>query len=366
MRADPVLTHLPTPRLLVDRARLTANIARMQAACDRNGVQLWPHTKTHKMLEVARMQLDAGAAGLVCAKIGEAEVMVESGARRLFIAYSLVDPLHGPRLRALSERLDELIVAVTSEAQAQALETLLAAVDLRLPVLMAVDTGQGREGARGIEEAVSLAAFVRRQPHFDLKGLYTHEGHAYGKDRSEIGALTEAVQAYLIAVRDRIDPELTLWPGSSITAAHMASLPEIAVVRPGTYVFGDLWQAEIAQTMAWDDLALTVLGTVVDRPEPSLALLDTGSKTLTSDRTPDGRHGTLLDPNRRAIGITRCSEEHGFATGPDVDGLRVGERVRIVPAHVCPVVNLADEVTVLDENGEAGETWRVTARGKVW
>src|SRR5947207_11186223 len=141
--------NLPTPTLLLDKDRVQRNIARMQAVCDAHGVQLRPHIKTHKMVEVARMQLEAGAKGLVCAKIGEAEALLPSGVRSLFLAYSLVDPLQGPRLRALAEKLDELIVACTSVDQATALERVLASVDLRLPVLMAVDTGLHREGVRG-------------------------------------------------------------------------------------------------------------------------------------------------------------------------------------------------------------------------
>lgn len=359
-----MLAHLPTPRLLVDYQRLQSNLHRMQAVCNQNGIELWPHIKTHKMAEVARMQLAGGAAGLVCAKIGEAEAMLSSGVRRVFIAYPLVDALHGARLRALAEQLEQLIVAVTSEEQAQALEAVLAPVGLRLPVMLAVDTGLGREGARGIEQAVRLAALVEQQPHLDILGLFTHEGHAYGRSGAEIARTVEEAHAHLLAVRDRIDPALPLWPGSSITAVLMAGLPGVQAVRPGTYVFGDLWQSEIAGTMAWEELALTVLATVVDRPEPGLALLDSGSKTLTSDRVPDGRHGVLFD--RPSIGITRCSEEHGFATGEEVDALRVGERVRIVPAHVCPVVNLADDVTVIDQDGAVMNTWRVAARGKVW
>lgn len=352
--------ELPTPTLLLDRDRLEANIGRMQAVCDRHGVALWPHIKTHKMVEVARMQLAAGAAGLVCAKIGEAEAMLPSGVRRLFIAYPLVDRLHGPRLRALAETLDELIAAVTSEPQAEALEDVLASVDLPLPVMMAVDTGMGREGVRHHEQAIQLASRIGRLPHLRLVGLFTHEGHAYGADDADAVA-ADALER-LLAIRDRIDPALVIAPGSTVTAARMAALPGVSLVRPGTYVFGDLWQADVTGAMRWDDVALTVLATVVDRPEPGLALLDSGSKTLTSDKTPDGRHGSLRD--RRDIHVTRCSEEHGFATGGQADELRVRDRARLVPAHICPVVNLADTVTVIQDDAVV-DTWRVAARGCV-
>ncbi len=356
---------LPTPTLLVDEDRLRANIQRMQSLCDAHGTELWPHIKTHKMLEVARLQIAVGAKGLVCAKIGEAEVMRASGARSIFLAYPLVDPLHGPRLRALVESLDELIVAATSGGQAQALAKVLTSAGLRLPVMVGVDTGLGREGARSVEEAVSLADFVRRQPCFTLRGFFTHEGHVYGTGSSgSAETVIAAVHERLMRVRERIDPSLPVWPGCSRTAHRMAAMPGIDAVRPGTYVFGDLSLVSAdTPVMDWDDLALTVLCTVADRPEPSLALLDGGTKTFTSDKTRDTNvHGALYD--RRDIHVSRCSEEHGFTTGAEVAGLRIGERVRVVPAHVCPVVNLADEVVVL-RNGEIAATWRVAARGCV-
>jgi D-serine deaminase-like pyridoxal phosphate-dependent protein len=354
--------EIPTPTLLLDKDRLARNIERMQAVCDAHGVELWPHIKTHKMVEVARMQLAAGAKGLTCAKIGEAEAMLPSGVRSIFLAHSLVDPLQGPRLRALADQLDELIVACTSEGQAAALEDVLAAVDLSLPVMMAVDTGLGREGARGPEGAVRLADCIRRLPHLRLRGIYSHEGHAYGAASGASDACLGDVYDGLMTLRGRIDPSLSVWPGCSVTAARMATRPGVNGVRPGTYVFGDLGLTVRQQVMDWDDIAVTVLATVIDRPQPGLALLDAGSKTFSGDKTPEGKSGSLYD--RRDIHVTRCSEEHGWTTGGQVDELRIGERVRAVPAHICPVINLADDVTVIRE-GKVVDTWRVAARGKV-
>lgn len=361
LKTSPMFDTLPTPTLLLDRDRVANNIKRMQQVCDAHGVHLWPHIKTHKTVEIARMQLDAGARGLVCAKIGEAEALLPSGVRRVFLAHSFVDPLQADRLRALADALDELIVAATSVPQALALEQVLARVDLHLPVLMAVDTGLGREGARGAKEASALADGVRQQPHLTLRGMYTHEGHAYRSPPDQIKCAASSVHEQLLILRDQIDPELTLWPGCSVTAAAMATLPGITVVRPGTYVLGDLGLARSTQVMGWEDLAVTVLTTVVDRPALDLALVDAGSKTLSSDKNND-RNASFFDG--RDIHLSRLNEEHGYATGDQVDLLRVGERVRVVPAHICPVMNLADEVTVL-RNGNVVDTWRIAARGKV-
>src|SRR5262245_55653326 len=133
--------NLLTPTLLVDRDRLARNITAMQTACNDHGVALWPHIKTHKMIEVAKMQLSAGAMGICCAKIGEAEVMLQSGVRRIFLAHSLVDPNHASRLKRLAESLDELILAVTSVAHGEALDHILTKADVIVPVMLGVDTG---------------------------------------------------------------------------------------------------------------------------------------------------------------------------------------------------------------------------------
>lgn len=358
------INDLPTPSLLIDEERLRGNIRRMQAACDAQGVHLWPHVKTHKTVEIARMQLEAGAQGLVCAKLGEAEALLPSGVRRLFIAYPLVDSRLAPRLRAVADALEELIGAVTSIAQAAALESLLKDAGIILPVLMGVDTGLGRDGIRGDAEASELAAVVLRSKCMRLVGLYTHEGHAYGATTPD-GAKQFAEQAMerLRSVRTLLRvSDLTLWPGCSITATAMANLSGVHAVRPGTYVFGDLLLSRVAHVMTPEEVAASVLTTVVDRPSEELALLDGGSKTFSSDRTPGGVYGSLADG--RDIHLTRLSEEHGWVTGSQVNELRVGERVRVVPAHICPAINLTDELMVV-RSGEVADRWRVAARGRV-
>ncbi len=358
----PAVERLPTPTLLVDRDRCARNIAAMQSACDAHGVELWPHIKTHKMIEVAMMQLAAGAKGLVCAKISEATAILPSGVRRLFLAHSLVDPRQAPRLKILSEALDELILACTSEAQAGALVGVLDAADLKLPVMIGIDTGAGREGVRDEEAAIRLAAFIATQPRMELKGLYTHEGHVNSAPRGETDPVIQSAHDKILSMRDRIDPSLVVWPGSSVSAMRMAELPGIDAIRPGTYVFGDLSLSIRHPAMDWDSQALTVLATVVDLPEPGLALLDAGSKTLSGDKTADGISASFFD--RRDIHVTKCSEEHGWTTGKQVGRLEIGERVRLVPAHVCTCVNMHDEVTVI--SGEkVVDTWKVAARGKV-
>lgn len=366
--------HLASPALLLDLPNLEKNISAMQTQCDAHNTQLWPHIKTHKMVQVARRQLAAGAAGLTCAKIGEAEAMLpafaaKNGPSRLFIAHSLVDVRQAPRLTKLANSLDELVVACTSEAHAPALEAVLASEDLTLPVMMALDTGQGREGARDLDGAVRLAKAIVAQPHLKLQGIYTHEGHLYQATPADAPAATARAHAHLLRCRDAIcealglnHSQLRLWPGCSVSAFRMAALPEVDAVRPGAYVFGDISQADTTKVMPWDDIALTILATVIDRPAPGLALIDAGSKVFSGDKTSQGLSGRAFDG--RDLRVTKVSEEHGFVTGADVDELKIGDRLRFVPAHVCPVLNLADEVNVI-AGDEVVECWPVEARGCV-
>jgi D-serine deaminase-like pyridoxal phosphate-dependent protein len=356
--------NLPTPSLLVDRIRLEANLVTMQNRCNSAQIELRPHIKTHKCVEIAHRQLQLGAAGLTCAKVGEAEAMLPAfegiERREIFIAHSLVDEALAPRLNQLREQLDELVLAVTSVHHAPVLNALVAKVGGSLPVMMAIDSGLGREGARGLEGALELARLVESLPHLELRGIYTHEGHFYtGVSEEAIAQWHAKIVEVHEAVQAEIGRRLVLWPGSSASAHLVAGLPGLDAIRPGSYVFGDLAMTKTIAVISPDSVALQVLATVVDRPEKGLALIDSGSKTFSGDRTPNGIFAACEWGE-----VNRVSEEHGFLVGERVEELRVGQRILLTPAHVCPVVNLADNLQVVE--GETfSESWRVAARGKV-
>lgn len=354
---------LATPAVLVDRAKLAANIREMQALCDAHRVELRPHIKTHKMVAVAKQQLAAGARGLTCAKLGEAEAMLPSGARSIFVAHSMVDPGQATRIAALAEKLDDFRVAVTSEAHAEALVALAAKVGRKLGVMIAVDSGLGREGVRSVESASRIAARLARSPHVELRGFYTHEGHFYGIPREQLAARAAELIDRISALRDSIDRSFAIWPGCSVSARLIvaASGGRVQAVRPGAYVFGDLSLTRTTGVMNPEAIALHVLATVVDKPEPGLALIDAGSKTFSSDKTADGISAMATDG--RDLSVVRVNEEHGYLRGAAVDALRVGERIVFTPAHVCTTVNLTDSV-VVTEDGKPVDTWRVEARGR--
>jgi len=357
------LATLATPAVLVDRVRLAANIREMQAVCDEHGVELRPHIKTHKMVAVARQQLAAGARGLTCAKLGEAEAMLPSDVRSLFVAHSLVDPGQAARIAALVDQLDDFRVAVTSEAHAEALIRVATTAGRKLGVMLAVDSGLGREGVRDVASAGRIAARLARCAQLELRGFYTHEGHFYGVPRDQLQARAAELVDRICALRDAIDPALAVWPGCSVSARLIAlgGAGRVQAVRPGAYVFGDLSLTQTTGVMPAADVALHVLATVVDKPEPGLALIDAGSKTFSSDRTPDGVSARAADG--RDLAVMRVNEEHGYLRGSAVDALQVGERIIFIPAHVCMVVNLTDSV-VVTEAGQPVDTWRVEARGR--
>ena len=354
---------LLTPAILVDRVKLDANIRSMQSACDASGIELRPHMKTHKMVEDASRQLGAGAKGLTCAKVGEAEAMLPSGVKEMFVANSLVARGLAPRLAALAERLSDLRVGLTSEAHFEPLADLASATGRRLGVMLAVDTGLGREGVRSDEAAIRIATRLARHPHLELKGLYCHEGHFYGLPPDQMPAALETMIERMHQVRRAIDPALAIWPGCSVTArlATQISCGRVQALRPGAYMFGDLSLSRTTKVMAPADIAVHVLATVVDKPEPGLALIDAGSKTFSSDRTPESHFGAADDG--RDLTVVRVNEEHGYVRGSDVDALCVGDRIGFVPAHICTVINLTDEVIVTEGPAVTGR-WSVEARGR--
>lgn len=356
------IKELSTPSLLIDRQGMDANLLRMQGACDATGVELWPHIKTHKMVPALRRQLEIGAKGATCSKLGEAESLLPSGVRRIFIAHSLVDPAAAVRIKHLHDSLEELILAVTSPAQCDVLGKLLEAAGIRVPILLAIDTGLHREGVRTTEQAVRAVACIEACPHMHLVGLYSHEGHAYGTNsRESLNQLTVDVHGILMNIRHALGGHLPLWPGCSVTAAAMTRMPFVKAVRPGTYIFGDLSLTDTTGVLLFSEAALTVYSTVVDMPAPGLALIDAGSKVFSGDKTPAGISGRCIECP--SLVVSRVNEEHGYITGEGVDDLKIGQRLRFVPAHVCPVVNLADRVRLIN-GGMVEETWKVDARGR--
>jgi D-serine deaminase-like pyridoxal phosphate-dependent protein len=328
-------------------------------------VRLRPHAKTHKTVEIGRLQLAAGAGGLSVAKVGEAEVFVAAGFQDLFVAYPVVGEDKGRRLLALSDRA-RLAVGVDSPDGARTLDAVFRAAGRRLDVLLKIDVGFHRVGVLP-DHAVQTAQSISDLPGLRLRGVFTHAGHAYlAKSPDGVADIGRSEGSILVETAQRIrDAGIEIEEvsvGSTPTARHAMSVPGVTECRPGNYVFHDASQVSLG-VCAPEDCALTVLATVVSVPAADRAVVDAGSKTLSSDplRPSGPGHGFVLGRRSR---IARLSEEHGVIEVLPGEGFRVGERVRILPNHACVVSNLHDRLLGVRGDRVEGEL-AVAARGRV-
>jgi D-serine deaminase-like pyridoxal phosphate-dependent protein len=372
------LTDLRTPQVLIDRRRLETNIARMQAAAAARKIRLRPHSKTHKSPVVAWMQIRQGAAGICCAKLGEAEVFAEAGIGDIRLPYP-VHPSNADRVLALMDRARVSII-VDHRAVARGWSEAMSRAGRTLDVLVKVDVGFHRCGID--PEAPDAVAFLREiaaLPGLRLRGLLSHAGHGYhapseselrqiAKDEASIHArLTAAARADGIPVEE-------ISVGATPTARFSLDEQGVTEMRPGNYVYLDRAQVALnAGTL--DDCAMSVMATVVSKPAPGRIILDCGSKTLSSDAArgfskPEG-HGTVF-PDLEAgapdasLLVERLSEEH--ATVRVTSGstrLEPGDRVRVLPNHACAVSNLVDQIYLV-EGLQVVDTLDIAARGKIW
>ena len=339
--APPIVDalDLDTPALYVDLDVLERNIARMQQQCREWGVALRPHVKTHKIPEIAQMQLDAGAIGITVAKLGEAEVLPGDD---VLVAYPLLKPKL-PRLRELAKRR-RVKVAVDSVDVARDLEGIATLVE--------IDVGVGRTGAQSPAQAVEIA-----QACSDFQGIFYWPSWL---DEAGFRAACVTIDAVLDALAAAGFEAKIVSGGSTPGAAKTPLIPRTTEIRPGTYVFYDA-SSLAAKVCVEADCALRVLTTVVSTAVPGQCVIDAGSKTFSSDPTAlVGTFGHFID---RKWTMRKMNEEHGYV---EIDGSRprVGEKMWVVPSHVCATVNLHDEIAY-GRRGRVEGSWRVAARGKV-
>jgi D-serine deaminase-like pyridoxal phosphate-dependent protein len=361
--------ELDTPCLVVHKSKLQKNIDEMAAYAREKGISMRPHQKTHKCAEIGKMQMDAGAIGITCAKIGEAEALVDAGVSDdVFLAYQIVGPKKIARLLKLMDRAT-VSVAVDSVEGAQALSEACAAAGKTLDVIIEMNTGLNRAGILPGEETERLTEEVAAMPGLRVKGIMTHEGHvAKALDQDELdGYGLDAGQAMIETAKRLRDKGIavgTVSVGSTPGSFSTTKLEGITEMRPGTYVFYDNAIFRFGR-IGPERCALRILATVVSRPSPDRAVVDAGSKTLAMDPPPPGREGYGYIVEEPDAVIARVSEEHGVVEFPSGNStLAVGDVVEIIPNHVCPTVNLQNELFVVDDDGSI-ETWNVIARGTV-
>lgn len=341
---------LDTPVAIVELDKLEANIAGFQRYLDEHGIANRPHIKTHKIPEIAHMQLKAGAVGITCQKIGEAEVMAQAGIPDIFLPYNIIGESKLERLMRLARRV-KLSVTADSEFTLRGLSGAAQREGLELETLVEFDSGLGRCGVQSPQEAADLARIIARSPGLRFGGLMTYPSNEK----------TDPFVVETKALLQKDGLEVARVSGGSTPGMWQAHThPEVTEHRAGMYIYGDRYTLKNG-AMSQDDCSLKVICTVVSRPTAERGILDGGSKTFSSDLLGLEGYGLILEyPDAVYYGQ---SEEHGHvdfsrcARKPEI-----GERVTLIPNHCCVVSNLFNQVVGV--RGDKVEViWPVAARG---
>ena len=361
------LSELDTPALVVDLDVMERNLSQMADYCRRHHLRLRPHTKTHKIPELAKKQIAGGALGITVAKLGEAEVMVKAGLKDLLIAYPIVGPAKTKRLADLALRA-VVTVSLDSEEAARGISAAMVKRGSEAGVLIELDVGFGRCGVANEKDALALARKISSLPGLEFKGLMFFPGH-FGVSPNDRAVLRRQVNEFLDRCYEAFAraglPFAIVSGGSTPSRYESEFFHGVNEIRPGTYIFNDRSTVGVSAATV-EDCALSVLVTVVSTSVSGRAVIDGGSKTFSSDtyHAEHGRGFGLIkeDP---ATQIERLSEEHGHLNVTESDRrYTVGERLMIIPNHVCTTVNMHDEIYGV--RGEQVETvWKVAGRGKV-
>jgi len=361
------IEELETPAIVVDLDVLERNIASLADYCRRSHLSLRPHTKTHKIPAIARMQVEAGARGITVAKVGEAEVMASAGMDDILVHYPVFGEGKVDRLALLaSDR--RITVAIDSMVTAEALSAAATAAGSTIHLLVEFDSGMHRCGVGSPDEVETLAQAITRRSNVRFAGITTFPGHVWaepadqGRPLAEVSAMVGEIKARL--QRSGLSCEVVSG-GSTPTARNSHLIEGLTETRPGTYVFNDRNTAGVG-ACTWDDCALRVLVTVVSTAVHGRAIVDGGSKTFSGDRWLSGdKTGFGRIVEHPEVEFTSMSEEHGHLSLLESDyAPRVGERLSIIPNHVCPCVNMHDTIH-FHRQGVVEGCWQVAGRGKI-
>jgi D-serine deaminase-like pyridoxal phosphate-dependent protein len=350
-----LVSELDTPAVTVDLDIVEANIKRAQDLLASHGVNNRPHIKTHKIPALAKMQIDAGAVGITCQKLGEVEVFADAGvADDILLTYNIVGEAKTERLAALIKRLKRMAVVLDNEAVAKGLSEAGKRHGVDIRFLIECDTGYGRNGVQSPQAALDLARETMKMPNMQFEGLMTFPT-AKPEQRQWLERALQLLQGAGIQV-----PVVS--GGGSPAIKGVGDFPMLTEYRAGTYIYNDVMQVTTG-AVTWDDCAMKVRATVVSRPTDGRAVLDTGSKVMTYEQYFAKGYGRIVEyPDAE---ITGFSEEHGMVdVSASAKKPKVGEVVNVIPNHCCVVTNMMDEIYGV-RGGKVEVVWPVAARGKV-
>jgi D-serine deaminase-like pyridoxal phosphate-dependent protein len=361
------VSDLDTPALLIDLDLMELNLKKLADYSSRHKLRVRPHTKTHKIPTLARRQIELGAVGLTVAKVGEAEVMLEANPPDLLVAYPIIGANKLNRLMQIA-RKTEVTVSLDSLFVARQLSDAAARLPNGIGVLAEVDVGLGRVGVVPGEPLLSLIQGIRSLPNLRLEGLAFYPGQIKSLDEDgqralrELGGLLERTLAEVRLAG--FEPRIVSG-GSTPTLFHSHLLPGLNEIRPGTYIFNDR-NTFLSGACTLEECAASIMVTVVSTAKEGQMIVDGGSKTFSSDRPSAGAEvsfGHMVEAPEAVF--TKMNEEHGFVDLHRSDRqFETGERVRIIPNHICVAMNLHE--CVYGIRGDVVEqVWRVEGRGKL-
>jgi len=362
------ISELDTPALLIDLDVMEANLRRVADYARQYRLRLRPHTKTHKIPALGRKQIESGAVGLTVAKVGEAEVMLGSGTPDLLVAYPVLGRRKLERLVAVARRT-RVTVALDSTHAAHQLSDAAREHQVDFAVLAEMDVGLGRIGVDPGDDLVRLAQSIARFPRLALEGIAFYPGHIKMMDEAgekEIDRVSSLVEDTTARLKAAGLPPRVVSGGSTPALYFSHRVAGLNEVRPGTYIFNDR-NTVACGSCRLEDCAGTILTTIVSTARPGQVIIDGGSKTFFSDRlatTGEATFGYVREAP--AAVFHKMNEEHGYVDMRKVADhqFEVGDRLRIIPNHICVAMNLHEQVYGV-RGDVVEEIWRVEGRGKL-
>ena len=358
--------ELSTPALVIDLDVVERNLDRMATYCRNSNIRLRPHTKTHKMLELARMQMERGAVGLTVAKIGEAEVMATTGVKQILVAHPIIGQEKLHRLAKIARDVDVLI-AVDDDAAAAAISRVAVAFGCNFGILVELDTGFRRCGLPPGRACVQLARTIENLPGTEMRGLMTFFGSVWGSEeerKREVDKIVLRLEQTVGAFQEAGMPLEIVSGGSTPAASFSHVIPGLTEIRPGTYVFNDR-NTYYQGVCSLEDCAARVVTTVISTAVRGQAIIDAGSKTLSQDVLGSGPmtgYGHIVEEPE--VPLFKLNEEHGYLRTSPSHSFKIGDVLTVIPNHVCTCVNMHDEVFLI-RNEQVIGSWKVAARGKI-
>lgn len=360
------IDQIETPALIIEASVLNRNLRAMAEYCRSHHLALRPHTKTHKMPQIAKLQVEYGACGITVAKLSEAEVMAGAGLQDIVIVYPLWGESKWHRLARLAERV-RISVAMDSLSIAKGISRVATEAGVEIGVRLEFDTGFGRCGLPLELESTEVARRIIDLPHLRWEGISFYPGHIMGNRETRAHDI-EAENGQLDRLYSLLDTAAIPYPvvsgGNTPAALESHRFHGVTEIRPGTYVFNDRNTVD-AEAATYADCAATVLTTVVSTSVGHRAIIDAGSKMFSGDALLSGQRkyfGYVQD--RPELVLDDLSEEHGHVLLPGGHPIQIGDRLRVVPNHICPSINLQERVYVVDGEQVVDE-WIVAGRGMV-